>query len=79
MSETTPEDRAEQQATASRDAALPAVPDVDVEADPADVVEQAAPVGEQEHTATRALPLEADAADAAEQAVVVGLDEEQDR
>ena len=79
MSEYTPEDRAEQQATPARDAAVQPAPEVPLEADPADVAEQAAAVGPGEHTAARGLPLEADAADAAEQAVVVPLDEEEQR
>ena len=84
MSETTPEDRAEQQTTPTGDAERLRAPDVPLEAPDADVVEQALPTGPGQHVADEggdagALPLEADPADAAEQAVVVELDEDERR
>ncbi|MCW2615366.1 MAG: hypothetical protein JWN08_2360 [Frankiales bacterium] len=79
MTEVSPEDRAEQQATPTRDAAATERPDVDVEATEADLLEQAVATGPGEHTAAREVPLEADPADAAEQAVVVELDEDDRR
>ena len=79
MSEASPEDVVEQEATPTRDAAPAPVVDVPVEADPYDVAEQAAAVGPGEHAAARDLPLEADPADAAEQAVVVEDDEDEHR
>ena len=79
MTEATPEDVVEQEATATRDAAPDPVVDLPAEADPFDVAEQAAPVGPGEHAAARDLPLEADPADAAEQAVVVEDDEDEHR
>ena len=79
MSEATPEDVVEQEATPARDAATATAPDVPVEAPDADVLEQAAAVTPGQHTATRELPLEADPADAAEQAQVVDLDEDERR
>ena len=79
MTEANPDDRLEQSETPSRDAPLPPVPQVPVEADPYDAAEQAAPAGPGEHQATRDLPLETDDADAAEQAVVVELDEDEHR
>ena len=79
MSEASAEDRLEQQATPTRDAATPAPPDVPLEASDADVTEQAADVGPTEHVAARDVPLESDPADAAEQATVVELDEDERR
>jgi hypothetical protein len=55
------------------------VTDLPVEAEPADVLEQAADAAPGEPPAAVELPLEADEADAAEQAVVVELDEDEDR
>ncbi len=54
MSESTPEDRQEQRATPTRDAPLPEVPDVPLEAPAPDVVEQAVATGPGQHVATRA-------------------------
>ena len=54
-------------------------PDVPLEADAADVVDQVTAAGPGEHVAGRDLPLEVDPADAAEQAVVVEDDEEDRR
>ena len=84
MTEATPEDVVEQEATATRDAAPAPVVDLPTEADPFDVAEQAAPVGAGEHVlpdrdGAGNLPLEADPADAAEQAVVVEDDEDEHR
>ena len=79
MTEASPEDRAEQTATPGRDAATGPAPEVPIESDPADAVEQAAPAGPGEHVASRDLPLEADPADAAEQGVVVEADEDERR
>ena len=84
MTESTPEDRVEQESSLTRDAARPTAPDVPLEAPDADVVEQAAVTGPGEHLADEGgdagvLPLEADPADAAEQAVVVELDEDERR
>ena len=79
MSEATPEDRAEQEITPTGEIPPSPTPDVPLEAPPADVQEQAAPVGPGEHVVARGLPLEADAADAAEQASVVELDEDEHR
>ena len=84
MSESTPEDRVEQQSTPTRDAPLPEPPDVPLEAPAPDVVEQALPTGPGQHRADEGgdagvLPLEADPADAGEQAVVVELDEDERR
>ena len=53
--------------------------DLPAEAEPADVLEQAAEAAPAEPAPARELPLEADEADAAEQAVVVELDEDEDR
>ena len=77
--EATPEDRLEQEASPTRDAARPPDVVVPVEADPYDAAEQAAPAAPGEHPAARDLPLESDPADAAEQAVVVELDEDERR
>ena len=84
MSESTPEDRVEQQSSPTRDAPLEPPPDVPLEAPDADVVEQAIAAGPGEHRADEGgdagtLPLEADPADADEQAVVVELDEDERR
>ena len=79
MSEATPEDRLEQEATPTRDAATGPAPDVPLEATDADVVEQSAEVGPGEHVDSRGVPLEADPADAEEQATVVELDEDEHR
>lgn len=79
MSESTPEDRLEQQATPTGDAAPRPAPDVPLEATDADATEQAAEVGPGEHVVSEGLPLEADPADAAEQATVVELDEDEHR
>ena len=79
MTEASPEDRAEQLATPTRDAPAGADPEVPAESDPADAVEQSIAAGPGEHVAARDLPLEADAADAAEQAVVVEQDEDEHR
>ena len=79
MSEASPEDVVEQQATPTRDSAADRAVQVPAEADAADTAEQAAAAGPGEHDAARDLPLEADAADAAEQAVVVELDEDEVR
>ena len=73
----TPEDRAEQ------DTPLVQAPGADVqvplEAEAADVAEQAAGAGPPEPQYDAGVPLEADAADAAEQAAVVELDEDEHR
>ena len=79
MSEATPEDLHEQQASPTGDDAPATVPDVPLEATDADVTEQAAEVGPGEHRAARDVPLESDPADAAEQASVVELDEDERR
>ena len=84
MTESTPEDRAEQQTSPTGDAPRTEAPDVPLEAPDADVVEQAVASGPGEHVAEEGgdagrLPLEADAADAAEQSVVVELDEDERR
>jgi hypothetical protein len=84
MSESSPEDRIEQQSTPTRDAELGAPPQVPLEAPAADVVEQSVVTGPGQHLADEGgdagrLPLEADEADAAEQAVVVELDEDERR
>jgi hypothetical protein len=84
MSETPPEDRAEQQASPTGDAERLRPPDVPLEAPGADVHEQALPTGPGQHVADEGgdagtLPLEADPADVAEQAVVVELDEDERR
>ncbi len=84
MSESTPEDRLEQESTPTRDAPMPEAPAVPLEAPDADVVEQALQTGPGEHVADEGgdagrTPLEADPADAAEQAVVVELDEDERR
>ena len=84
MSESTPEDRIEQDMTPTGDAPRLDPPDVPLEAPARDAVEQATPAGPGEHTATSGgdagrLPLEADPADAAEQSVVVELDEDERR
>lgn len=79
MSESTPEDVVEQRTSPTGTAAPSSTPVLPVEADPADVLEQATAAAPGEHTADRELPLEADEADAAEQAVVVELDDERDR
>ena len=79
MSEATPEDVQEQEATPTRDAVPTPTPDVPLEATDADVTEQAVEVGPTEHLARRDLPLESDAADAAEQAAVVELDDDERR
>ena len=72
-------DAAEQRATPARDAAPGRTPEVPLEADAADVADQAVAAGPGEHVAGRDLPLEVDPADAAEQAVVVEDDEEERR
>lgn len=77
--EATGADAADQRATPARDAALGATPEVPLEADAADVLDQASTVGAGEHVAGRDLPLEVDPADAAEQAVVVEDDDEERR
>lgn len=84
MSESTPEDRVEQQTSPTGDAPRTESPAVPLEAPDADVVEQTAAAGPGEHVAGEGgdagrLPLEADAADAAEQSVVVELDEDERR
>lgn len=84
MSESTPEDRIEQQSTPTRDSERSAPPEVPLEAPDADVVEQAVATGPGEHVADEGgdageTPVEADPADAAEQAVVVELDEDERR
>ena len=84
MSESTPEDRAEQESSPTRDAPRTEAPDVPLEAPDADVVEQAVAHGPGQHVVDAGgdagrLPLEADAADAAEQSVVVELDEDERR
>jgi hypothetical protein len=79
MDGASPEDRAEQAATATRDEAVLPAPDVPLEAPDADAVEQAAEVAPVQHVAARDLPLEADDADAAEQATVLDLDEDERR
>ena len=84
MSESTPEDRIEQQSTPTRDAERPEAPAVPLEAPAPDVVEQGVATGPGQHLADEGgdagrLRLEADAADAAEQAVVVELDEDERR
>jgi hypothetical protein len=84
MDDSTPEDRLEQLSTPTRDAELSAPPDLPLEADDADVVEQALATAPGQHVADQGgdaglLPLEADPADAAEQAMVVELDEDERR
>jgi hypothetical protein len=84
MSESTPEDRAEQATTLTGDAARTQPPGVPLEAPDADVVEQATVAGPDEHSAEEGgdaggLPLEADPADRAEQSAVVELDEDERR
>ena len=56
MSEATPEDRVEQLATPTRDSAPSRAFEAPVEADPADVVEQAVQAGPGEHRVPRDLP-----------------------
>ena len=79
MSEATPEDRAEQEVTPTREVPPSPAPDVPLEAPAADVQEQAARVGPGEHVTPRDVPLEADAADTAEQSTVVEIDEDERR
>ena len=84
MSESTPEDRAEQQSSPTGDAARRQAPDVPLEAPDADVVEQSVPTAAGQHVAgsggdAGVLPLEADPADAAEQSLVLELDEDERR
>lgn len=84
MSESTPEDRLEQQSSPTRDRERDADPSVPLEAPDADVVEQAVGTAPGQHLADEGgdagdLPIEADPADAAEQAVVVELDEDERR
>jgi hypothetical protein len=79
VTDSTPEDRVEQEATATRDAAMASVPDLPLEASDADAVEQAAEVAPVQHLASRDLPLEAPDADAAEQAAVLDVDEDERR
>ena len=84
MSESTPEDRLEQQSTPTRDAERRQDPTVPLEAPAADVAEQAVATAPGQHVADEGgdageLPVEADPADAAEQAVVVELDEDERR
>ena len=84
MTESSPEDRVEQETTAGADAPVTPPPDVPLEAPDADVAEQAVDAGPGEHVARTGgdaggVPLEADPADAAEQSVVVELDEDEHR
>ncbi len=84
MSESTPEDRIEQESTPTRDRERSEPPAVPLEAPDADVVEQAVATGPGQHLADEGgdageLPVEADPADAAEQSVVVELDEDERR
>jgi hypothetical protein len=72
-------DAAEQRSSPTGDEPVGTTPDVGLEADEADVLEQGRSAGPGEHQAARELPLEADAADSAEQAVVVPLDEDEGR
>jgi hypothetical protein len=84
VTESSPEDRIEQDMTPTGDAPRREPPDVPLEAPAPDALEQATPAGPGEHLATSdgdagRVPLEADPADAAEQAVVVELDEDERR
>ena len=84
MSESTPEDRIEQQSSPTGDQERAEPPAVPLEAPDADVAEQAVATGPGQHRADEGgdageLPVEADPADAAEQAVVVELDEDERR
>ncbi|MCW2665844.1 MAG: hypothetical protein JWN57_806 [Frankiales bacterium] len=72
-------DELEQGSTPTGDGPRPVEPEVPVEADEFDVLEQAAAAGPGQHAATRELPLEADPVDAQEQAQVVELDEDERR
>ena len=74
--EADPADVAEQHASATRDEAAAAAPDLPLDAPEADVAEQHAAAAPGQHIAARDLPLEADELDAAEQAVVVEEDDE---
>ena len=73
---TTPDEQ-EQALSPTGDLAPSTVPDVPLEADPADVAEQAADDGTAPHSVDRELPLEASEADALEQAQVVPFDEDE--
>ena len=77
---TTPDEQ-EQQLSPAGDLASAAVPDLPLEADEADVLDQATDAGPTGSsglaTAERDLPLEAPEADAAEQARAVPLDEDE--
>ena len=74
-------DELEQGMSPTGDLAPPATPEVPLEAEAADVAEQAAPTGPEGHnvlvTAERDLPLEAPEGDAVEQGQVVPLDEDE--
>ncbi len=70
-------DEQEQALSPTGDLAPTTTPDVPLEADPADVVEQAADAGPAAHRVDRDVPLEAGEADAVEQGQVVPLDEDE--
>ncbi|MCW2606476.1 MAG: hypothetical protein JWO60_1169 [Frankiales bacterium] len=69
-------DELEQAMSPSGDAAPTVVPEVPLEADEADVAEQAAATAPEAHRVDRELPLEASEADALEQAQTVPDDED---
>jgi hypothetical protein len=72
-------DEQEQALSAAGDLSGPVTPDLPLEAEDADVLEQAAETAPGGHLVEREVPLEAPEADAVEQAQVVDLDEDDRR